>query len=162
MATIGRSLTLEVHQIDGRFEIIRKATMSEQNKLIAYRLLDELWNRENFDVVDELVASDYNGHSSTVFHGPDGAMQFIPKIRNAFPDFQFTIEDQIAEEDRVATRWICRGTHQGEFQGIPPTGKQMSMTGITIFRIANGKLIDGWTNEDILGMLQQLGAIPVP
>jgi steroid delta-isomerase-like uncharacterized protein len=136
--------------------------MSKQNKMIAYRLLDELWNRENFAVVDELVASDYDGHSSTEFHGPEGAMQFVSEVQKAFPDFQFIIEDQIAEGDKVATRWTARGTHQGEFQGMSPTGNQMTMSGITVFRIANGKLIDGWTNEDVLGLLQQLGAVPGP
>jgi steroid delta-isomerase-like uncharacterized protein len=136
--------------------------MSKQNKMIAYRLLDELWNRESFAVVDELVASDYDGHSSTEFYGPAGAKQFVSEVHKAFPDFEFMIEDQIAEGDKVVTRWTCRGTHQGQFQGILPTGKQMTMSGITIFRMANGKLIEGWTNEDVLGMLQQLGAVPVP
>jgi steroid delta-isomerase-like uncharacterized protein len=133
--------------------------MSKQNKMIAHRLLDELWNRENFAVVDELVASDYDGHSSTEFYGPGGAKQFVSQVHKAFPDFRFTIEDQIAEGDKVATRWTARGTHQGEFQGVAPTGRQMTMTGVTVFRIANGKLIDGWTNEDVLGLLQQLGAV---
>jgi steroid delta-isomerase-like uncharacterized protein len=133
--------------------------MSKQNKMITYWLLDELWNRENFAIVDELVASDYDGHSSTEFNGPGGAKQFVSEVHKAFPDFQFTIEDQIAEGDKVATRWTARGTHQGEFQGVAPTGGQTTMTGITVFRIANGKLIDGWTNEDVLGLLQQLGAV---
>lgn len=136
--------------------------MREENKAIARRFLDELWNRSNFGLVDQLLASDYDGHSSTVIRGPEGAMEFVPRLRNAFPDFQFSILDQIAEGDKVATRWIIRGTHKGEFQGMPPSGKQIEMTGITIFRIANGKLIEGWTNEDVLGMLQQLGAVPAP
>jgi len=136
--------------------------MSEQNKAIARRFLDELWNRSNFELVDQLLASDYDGHSSTVIRGPEGAMAFVPRLRNAFPDFQFLILDQIAEEDKVATRWVIRGTHEGEFQGVPPSGKQIEMTGITIFRVANGKLIEGWTNEDVLGMMQQLGAVPMP
>ena len=134
--------------------------MSNQNKVIARRFLDELWNRSNFGLVDQLLASDYDGHSSTVIRGPEGAMEFVPRLRKAFPNFQFSILDQIAEEDKVATRWTIRGRHEGEFQGIPPSGKQIEMTGITIFRIANGKLIEGWTNEDVLGMLQQLGAVP--
>ncbi len=136
--------------------------MREENKTIARRFLDELWNRSNFGLVDQLLASDYDGHSSTVICGPEGAMEFVPRLRNAFPDFQFSILDQIAEGDKVATRWTIRGTHKGEFQGMPPSGKQIEMTGITIFRIANGKLIEGWTNEDVLGMLQQLGAVPAP
>jgi steroid delta-isomerase-like uncharacterized protein len=136
--------------------------MREENKAISRRFLDELWNRSNFGLVDQLLASDYDGHSSTVIRGPEGAMEFVPRLRSAFPDFQFSILDQIAEGDKVATRWTIRGTHKGEFQGMPPSGKQIEMTGITIFRIANGKLIEGWTNEDVLGMLQQIGAVPVP
>ena len=136
--------------------------MHEENKAFARRFLDELWNRSNFGLVDQLLASDYDGHSSTVIRGPEGAIEFVPRLRNALPDFQFSILDQIAEGDKVATRWTIRGTHEGEFQGIPPSGKQIEMTGITIFRIANDKLIDGWTNEDVLGMLQQLGAVPTP
>lgn len=136
--------------------------MRQENKVIARRFLDELWNRSNFGLVDQLLASDYDGHSSTVIRGPEGAMALVPRLRNAFPDFQFSILDQIAEGDKVATRWIIRGTHENEFQGLPPSDKQVEMTGITIFRIANGKLIEGWTNEDRFGMWQQLGAVPAP
>lgn len=136
--------------------------MREKNKAIARRFLDELWNRGNFAVVDELLASDYDGHSSTVVRGPEGAVAFIPTVHAAFPDFQFKILDQIAEGDKVATRWKLSGTHEGAFQGAPPSGKRVEMTGITIFRVADGRLIEGWTNEDLLGMLQQIGAIPTP
>lgn len=136
--------------------------MRDRNKAIARRFLDELWNRGNFAVVDELLASDYDGHSSTVVRGPEGAVAFIPTVHAAFPDFQFKILDQIAEGDKVATRWKLSGTHEGAFQGAPPSGKRVEMTGITIFRVADGRLIEGWTNEDLLGMLQQIGAIPTP
>jgi steroid delta-isomerase-like uncharacterized protein len=134
--------------------------MLEQNKTIARRVLDALWNQEDFAFVEEMVASDYDGHSSTVFHGPDGAAQFVPKLRKAFPDFRFTVEEQIAEADRVATRWTIRGTHEGKFRGVPASGRRVMMTGITIFRVANGKLIEGWTNEDLLGLMVQIGAMP--
>ncbi|MDX1687758.1 MAG: ester cyclase [Candidatus Promineifilaceae bacterium] len=136
--------------------------MGEKNKAVARRFLDELWNQSNFAIVDELLASDYDGHSSTVIRGADGAVGFIPRLRAAFPDFQFTVVDQIAEGDKVATRWKLYGTHEGPFQGVPASGEQIEMTGITIFRIANGKLIEGWTNEDVFGMMQQIGAIPSP
>ena len=136
--------------------------MSEKNKAVARRFLDELWNRSNFAVVDGLLARDYDGHSSTVIRGPEGAVAFIPQARVAFPDFQFEVHDQIAEGDKVATRWKVVGTHEGSFQGVPPSGKRIEMTGITIFRLANGKLVDGWTNEDLLGLLQQIGAVPAP
>lgn len=136
--------------------------MSEENKAIARRFLDALWNQVDFTVVDDLVASDYDGHSSTEIHGPDGAKEFVPTLREAFPDFHFTVADQISEGDKVVTRWIAGGSHKGEFQGMPASGRQVTMTGITIFRIANGKLIEGWTSEDMLGFLRQLGAIAAP
>ncbi len=124
--------------------------MPDDHKTIVCHFLDELWNQSNFTAVEQLLASDYDGHSSTEIRGSEGAMAFVPKLRSAFPDFRFTILDQIAEGDKVATRWSICGTHQGEFQGMPPSGEQIEMSGITIFRIANGKLIEGWTNEDML------------
>lgn len=137
--------------------------MSEQNKLIMRRVFDELWNRGNFAVADELIAGDTVLHSGPdEIQGPEGAKQDISTVREAFPDLRVTVEDQVAEGDRVVTRWTALGMHQGEFQGMPPTGRQMTMTGITIFRIANGKIIEGWTNADMLGLLQQLGAVPAP
>lgn len=134
--------------------------MSEQNKAIARRLLDTLWNQQDFAVVDELVPADYDGHSSTEIHGPEGAKVFASLVSTAFPDFQMIIDDQISEGDKVVTRWTATGTHDGEFQGIPATGKNVTLTGITIFRIVDGKLRDGWTNEDLLGLMAQLGAVP--
>ncbi|MBZ0294082.1 MAG: ester cyclase, partial [Anaerolineae bacterium] len=82
-------------------------------------------------------------------------------LRAAFPDFQLTIEEQVSEGDRVATRWNIQGTHQGEFQGIAATGRPVKVTGMTIFRIAAGKVTDGWTNEDELGLMRQIGAVPM-
>lgn len=89
-------------------------------------------------------------------------MAFVPVLRAAFPDYRFELFDQIAEGDRVAMRWRFAGTHEGPFQGAPPSGKQVSMTGITIFRLAGGRLVEGWTNEDLLGLLEQIGALPAP
>jgi steroid delta-isomerase-like uncharacterized protein len=137
--------------------------MSKQNKAIARKVFEDVQSQKNLALVDELVTGDYVGHTPlTDIHGPEGAKQFEEMLNEAFPDYQVTVEDQIAEGDKVVTRWTCRGTHQGQFQGMPPTGKQMTMTGITIFRIANGKLIEGWMNPDLLGMLQQLGVAPAP
>lgn len=134
--------------------------MSDKNKARARYFLDELWNQGNFEVADELLARDYDGHSSTVIRGPKGAIAFIPVMRAAFPDFQFKILDQIAEGDKVTTRWKLVGTHEGSFQGIPPSGQKVEMTGITIFRLADGRLVEGWTNEDIFGLMQQIGVVP--
>lgn len=139
--------------------------MSEQNKMLARRAVEEVWNRGDFAVVDELVASDIVVHASTPageIHGAEGIKQFYAALRKAFPDIHFTIEDQIAEGDRVVTRWTARATHTGEFQGIPPTGKQGRLTGIDIDRFANGKVVECWPNADELGLLQQLGVLPAP
>jgi len=81
--------------------------------------------------------------------------------RTAFPDVHFTIEDQIAEGDRVVTRWTARGTHQGPLVGIPPTSKQVTMSGIAIYRLVDGKIVEQWGVNDMLGLLQQLGVVPI-
>lgn len=137
--------------------------MSERNKAFVRRLIEEVIGRGNFPLVDELVAPDYVGHSSSPeINTREGHKQFLAALRRAFPDLEIKIEDQIAEGDQVVTRWTARGTHQGEFAGIPPTGKQVVMNGIDIDRIASGRLVECWTKSDDLGLLQQLGAIPMP
>jgi len=137
--------------------------MSEQNKKIAYRAFEEVQSEGKLDLVDELVVTDYIGHTPLgELYGPERVKQFFATLRDSFPNLQVTVEDQIAEGDKVATRWTARGTHEGQFQAVPATGRQMTMTGMTIFRIANARIIEGWTNADILGMLVQLRAIPAP
>ena len=137
--------------------------MPEQNKAFVRHLIEEVIGRGNFALVDELVAADYMGHSSSPeMNSMEGHKQFFAALRRAFPDLQITVEDQIAEGDRVVTRWTARGTHQAEFAVVPPTGRWVVMNGIDIDRIANGKLVDCWTRSDDLSLLQQLGAIPAP
>ena len=137
--------------------------MSHHNKTLVRRSIEEVYNQGNLAVVDDLVASDFVIHlPSEEIHGPAGAKQYVAALRAAFPDLRVTIEDQFAEGDRVATRWTARGTHTGAFQGIPPTGKRGSMTGIDIDRIADGRVVECWVNSDDLGLLQQLGVIPTP
>ncbi|MBE0411193.1 MAG: ester cyclase [Anaerolineales bacterium] len=137
--------------------------MSEQNKRIARRAFEEVMSQGDLAIADELYTADYFGHSSIGdVIGPEGVKQFVSMLRGAFPGPEATVEGQVAEGDRVATRWITRGTHKGEFQGIPPTGRQVAITGITILRVANDKLLEGWSNADMLGMLQQLGAVSEP
>ena len=138
--------------------------MSEENKTIFRRYVEELGNEGNFDLADEIFA-DYLSHQpdgSVLERGPEDVKRFMGEFRSAFPDFHTTIEDQIAEGDRVATRWTMRGTHEGEFRGIASTGKQIAVTGIGIFRFADGKVVESWDNFDQLGMMQQLGVIPSP
>jgi steroid delta-isomerase-like uncharacterized protein len=139
------------------------AEMSEQNKTIVRRAIEEGYNQGNLDIVDELVSSDFVAHAASEdIYGPAGMKQYVASLREAFPDLYLTIDDQVAEGDRVVTRWTARGTHTGTFQGIPPTGKQGTMTGIDIDRVVGGKAIECWTNADYLGLLQQLSAIPAP
>jgi steroid delta-isomerase-like uncharacterized protein len=141
----------------------RRNAVSERNKMLVRRAVEEVYNQGNLAVVDELVTSDFVIHSSSEdIHGPAGAKQYVAALRGAFPDLHIAIEDQIAESDRVATRWRARGTHTGAFQGIPATGKQVRVTGIDIDRIADGKVVECWTNIDELGLLQQLGVAPAP
>lgn len=137
--------------------------MSEQNKALARKVFEDIQSKGNIALIDELVAADYVGHTPLMeLHGPAGAKQFDTTLREAFPDYQVEVEDQIAEGDRVATRWTMRGIHNGEFMGMSPTGKQVTMSGIAIFRIAGGKFIEGWNSLDLLGLMQQLGAVRTP
>ncbi|HEY3227884.1 MAG TPA: ester cyclase [Roseiflexaceae bacterium] len=137
--------------------------MSEQNKALMRRAVEEVWNRGNVDVLEELVASDFVIHAPQAeIHGRAGAKQYLAMLREAFPDIHFTIEDQFADGDRVMTRWTARATHRGAFQGIPPTNKQVSLMGTDIDRIVNGKVVECWTSTDDLGLLQQLGVVPAP
>ncbi len=140
--------------------------MSEENKAIARRALEEVFSGQgDLDVADELFASNFVGHdpaSPEDIRGPEGVKEFASMYRNAFPDVLMSVEDQVAEGDKVATRWIASGTHQGEIMGIAPTGNRVTVAGTSIDRIVNGKIEETWDNYDALGMMQQIGAIPSP
>jgi steroid delta-isomerase-like uncharacterized protein len=141
------------------------AMSTEENKTIARRLIEEAWNQGNISVVDELLAPDHIPHNSRVGNQPPSRelyKQFIIRTRAAFPDMHATIEDQIAEGDRVVTRWSVQGTHQGVFQGHSPTGNQMRVTGIAIDRITDGKVVEGWMEMDTHDQMQQLGLTTQP
>jgi len=136
--------------------------MSEENKAIVRRSYEELWSKGNLDVVDELYAADFVLHDPAQpgIRGPEGYKQIVITNRTAFPDLNVKVEDQLAEGDKVATRWTTTGTHQGEFAGIPATGKRGGVTGTTIARVVGGKIVEERSNWDTLGLLQQLGVIP--
>jgi len=139
--------------------------MSEQNKTVVRRLFDELWNKGNLLVADELIAPAYlhNDPSSPDFgKGPEGEKKRVNLYRSALHDLRLTIEDLLADGDTVVARWSCRGVHKGELNGIAPTGKQIAITGVTICRFANGKIVEGFVNWDALGLMQQLGAVHEP
>ena len=135
---------------------------AETNKQIVRRIAEEPWTG-NFDVVDELVDRDYTGHDPSQpepTRGPAGFREFISTYLAGFPDARITVDQQLAEGEFVATRWTGRGTHEGELMGIAATGKQVTVTGITLSRLAGEKVVEEWTNWDTLGMLQQLGVVP--
>src|SRR5713226_7625837 len=137
--------------------------MSEQNKAIVRRLFEELWNQGNLSLADQLFTPNYTHHDSSspdFGHGPESERKRATLYRTAFPDLHLTIEDIIAEGDTVMTRWTCRGTHKGDLNGIAPTGKQVTISGMTVARLANGKLAEGYVNWDALGLMQQLGVVP--
>jgi steroid delta-isomerase-like uncharacterized protein len=138
--------------------------MSDQNKSLARRAIDEVFNQGKLDVIPELTAANAIFHDPGVpggkFVGPDGLKQFVQIYRTAFPDIHLTINDQIAEGDKVVTRWTGTGTHKGELMGIKPTGKHSTVTGVTLERFEAGKVAESWFNYDMLGMLQQLGVVP--
>ena len=133
----------------------------EENKAIFRRIVEEGFNKGNLAIVDELVATNHVNHTDNV-HGPEEYKQFITMYRTAFPDLHMTIEDQIAEGNKVVNRWTSRGTHKGDLMGIPPTGKQTTVTGMYVARIIGGKIVEEWGNLDALGMMQQLGVVPPP
>jgi steroid delta-isomerase-like uncharacterized protein len=134
---------------------------TEENKELVRRY-QEAYNTNNMDVLDEILAPDLISHSLMpgLPPGRESLRQLQQLTLAAFPDFHTTIEDLIAEGDKVVARCTTRGTHKGEFLGTPPSGKPFTFTWISIFRIADGKIVEHWGEEDALGWLQQLGAIP--
>lgn len=137
--------------------------MSEQSKALARRSMDEVFAQGNLDAIAEIFAADYVEHdpaSDGEIRGHEGVRRDLEPYVNAFSDTEVTYEDQLAEGDRVATRFTVRATHVEEFRGIPPTGERIEVTGTVIFRVTDGRLQEGWWNWDTLGLMQQLGAIP--
>ena len=135
---------------------------SEDNKAIIRHYLEEAWNKKNLAVVDEFIASDLIQHIRNVPPGREGIKQFFSMIYGSFPDAHLTIEDIVAESDKVAWRFTVHATHTGPFRGIAPTGKLVTLTGIAMTRMRHGQMAENWNETDDLGMLQQLGAIPAP
>lgn len=138
--------------------------MSEENKALSHRFITEVWNNRNMDVVEEIMSPDHVDHELPpgLPPGREGFKAFVGIYLTAFPDTKFTIEDQIAEGDKVVTRWTATGTQTGELMGIPPTGKKVTVTGFDINRFSGGKIVEHWGEFDEMGMMQQLGVVPTP
>lgn len=122
--------------------------MSDENKRMVRRIYEAMCNQQNLAFVADHIASDFLGHSTTEYQGPEGQLKRFANLFDALRDCVFTIQDQIAEGDKVVTRWIARGMQIGEFEGLRPTGEMVMITGIDILRIAHGKIIEGWSNAN--------------
>lgn len=136
---------------------------AEDNKVIVRTYVEMIWNQQQVDRVGELVAADFVDHGALPGQAPGlaGAQQKWAMYLVGIPDLRVTIEDLVAEGDKVAARRSYKGTHRGELLGIPPTGKPVQIGGISIFRLAGGKIVEHWEQIDGLALMQQLGVVPV-
>jgi steroid delta-isomerase-like uncharacterized protein len=136
---------------------------AEENKAVSRRVAEEVFNGGNVDLADELYAPDYVLHDPSLpedLHGPEGIKRYAAMTLGAFPDIRVAVEDQVAEGDKVVSRWTATGTHTGDLMGIPPTGRRVEISGVTINRFSGGKIAEDWYQSDDLGMMQQLGVVP--
>jgi steroid delta-isomerase-like uncharacterized protein len=136
---------------------------AEKNKELARRSFEEVWSQGNMAAADMLNAANIVFHDPAApgIEGLAAYKQLITMYRSTFNNLHFTVLDQVAEGDKVVTRWRATSTHTGAFMGIPPTHREAAVTGISIDRFVGGKVVETWSNWDALGLLQQLGAIPV-
>jgi steroid delta-isomerase-like uncharacterized protein len=137
--------------------------MSIESKAIVRRLYEEVWNKRRVELVDELMSPSHAMHDNHLPDsgvGPEAYKRNVARFVKSFPDLHLTVEDMVAENDKVAVSWTISGTHKGEFRGIPPTGNKVSVQGITINHIANGKIMDSDISFDYLSLMQQLGVAP--
>lgn len=135
------------------------------NKQLVARWYEEVYNRGDLAVADAIFAADYVNHEPTAPpggwpRGPEGPKAIVGTYRTAFPDVHFTIDEQLADGDKVVTRWTAHGTQTGPLMGLPPTGKSVAITGISIERVADGEIAETWVNFDLLGLMTQLGFVP--
>lgn len=133
----------------------------EENKALIQRFYDEVWNRGNLAVTDEVFAADYVRHDLRPGHapaGPEGQKEIARLFRAAFPDIRMTVTFMVAQDDMVVARWVTHATHTGAWAGLPPTGKAVTFAGVNIFRIAAGKVVELWNHRDDQGLRDQLGA----
>jgi steroid delta-isomerase-like uncharacterized protein len=134
----------------------------EGNKVMVRTYIDQVWNDGRLDRFEEFVSPDVVPHSGPAVTNSEGMKQFLATIRTAFPDIRFTLDDELAVDGKVVHRWTISGTHQGEFLGIPASGKNLVWSGITIFRLSGGKIVEYWAQSDNVGMMQQFGIAPAP
>lgn len=133
---------------------------SVENANTVRKLIDEIWNRGNLSIADTIYTAEFVNHdpaTPSALRGPEAVKQNAAMYRKAFPDLRIKIEETISDGDHVVARWTSSGTHSGELQGIPATGRRTTSSGITIARFVNGKIAEEWVNWDTLGLMRQLG-----
>jgi steroid delta-isomerase-like uncharacterized protein len=134
---------------------------TDANKALVRRFYDEVWNRGNLAVADEVFAADYVRHDlrpGTAPPGPEGQKAVAGMFRAAFPDVHLAVDFLVVDADKVVARWTIEGTHEGTWAGIPPTGRRVRFAGVNIFRFEDGKVAEIWNHRDDLGLMEQLGA----
>src|SRR5918996_3080291 len=134
--------------------------MSERNKSLARRWFEDLFSRGDLDAAEEILSAEFVDHlPREEKRGIEELKDYVSVYRTAFPDIEDTVEEIVAEADKVVVRWRSRGTHQGEFMGVPPTGRDVAFTGMRLFRISENKIAESWVNIDERGLQEQLGAL---
>lgn len=129
-----------------------------RNQDTATRIIESVFGGGELELVDELFANDFAGHAPPArVEGPEEMKARVAGFREAFPDLAFEVEDAVDEGDYVTTSWVARGTHEGEFHGIPPTGVEIEMPGVTLYRFEDERVAEGWTHRDASDVLRQLG-----
>ena len=137
--------------------------MSQDNIAVVSRIWNDVWNRGDLDACDEILASDYVGiipGQPEPIRGPEAFKQMVAAYRGGFPDVHLRVDDVFATGDRVAVRWVSRGTNTGAMMGMPPTGRPMEVMGISLFQVVDGKVAMEWEGFDTMGMMRQLGLVP--
>jgi steroid delta-isomerase-like uncharacterized protein len=138
---------------------------TDDRKAVVARIADEIWNRGNLAAVEDVMASDARYHGPHMPGGSGGRDDWraaIAMYRGAFPDARVTFEELLVSGDRIVGRWSATGTHTGDLPGVPPTGKGIAISGITVYRFAEGRIAEAWEELDLLGMWQQLGLFRGP
>lgn len=132
------------------------------NKAIVHRYLEQVWNEQRRDLFEEFFTENVVHHGIRAGPGLQGVKEGYDTVLNAFPDIQLIIDDAIAEGDKVVARWRSLGTHQGALLDIPGSGKQVTQSGVSIYRLANAQIVELWFLTDNISLMQQLGVIPTP
>jgi steroid delta-isomerase-like uncharacterized protein len=139
--------------------------MSAANKKIVRRYFEEVLTAGNLALIEDLISPNYVSHYPAGYElggGPEDVRHIVTSVRRAFPDVHFTVDDLIAEGEKVVCRWTFQGVQEADFMGIPPTGRKATVMGIAVYRVVSGQITEAWFTWDALGLMRQLGVEPLP